>query len=343
MGRVRGIWGNGVPGGRSQAPSGGGPAPAAPRARPLPLARPRRGHGRGRAGTGDTGSRGAGRRGPRVLSRQSGPVPARPPPCSRRGRAPRVPRRVCRGGSRVICRGRARSWAFFLIIYLFNRHFSACFSPSVRGAEFKQHRASQPGCPTAAPRGRQGGRGGRQGAPRRGSPRCLAPVCAFPGPRLSAWSTERGCLRGEGAPRARLCRGRTGAGAGRGPQGGAGAVPGAAGFISAGTRAPVLIWGLDVSDALPKIWLSSDKRNGRVPVPPAAQCSGTHPDPTGVWLWVRMMCRLMHSTALTARCKQQRYNRYPWGSPCTPRSRGPSPKHEMPEAGARPRRHGSPV
>lgn len=277
-----------------------------------------------------------------------GPVPAERPrpgsslPRRRRGRAPRVPRRVCRGGSRVICRGRARSWAFFLIIYLFNHHFSACFSPSVRGAEFKQHRASQPGCPTAAPRGRPGGRGGRQGAPRRGSPRCLAPVCAFPGPRLSAWSTERGCLRGEGAPRARPCRGRTGAGAGRGPQGGAGAVPGAAGFISAGTRAPVFIWGLDVSDALPKIWLSSDKRNGRVPVPPAAQCSGTHPDPTGVWLWVRT-CRLMHSTALTARCKQQRYNRYPWGSPCTPRSRGPSPKHEMPEAGARPRRRGSPV
>lgn len=189
--------------------------------------------------------------------------------------------------------------------------------------------------------------GGRQGAPRRGSPRCLAPACAFPGPRLSAWNTERGCLRGEGAPRARLCRGGTEAGAGRGPQGGAGAVPAAAGFISAGTRAPVLVWGLDVSDALPKIWLASDKRNGRVPVPPTARCSGTHPEPTqapaGVWFWVRT-CRLMHSTALTARCKQQRYNRYPWGSPrSTPRSRGPSSKNETPEAGTQPRRRGSPV
>lgn len=106
-------------------------------------------------------------------------VPPPPPsgtgaPGAAEGVSGRQPGRKALSAAAVLGRG------LFLFFYLFNHRFSACFSPSVRGAECKQHRASQPGCPTAAPRGRGGGKeppgGAHRGAWHRPAP-SPDPVC----------------------------------------------------------------------------------------------------------------------------------------------------------------------
>lgn len=235
MGRVRGIWGNGVPGGRSQAPSGGGPAPAAPRA-PLPLARPRRGHGRGRAGTGDTGSRGAGRRGPRVLSRQSGPVPARLPPAAVGDGRP-----GCRGGcvgaaaalSAAAVLGRGLFFLLFIYLIVIFRRASALRCEGLSSnSTARPSRAAPPPLPVDGREAEGGGKeppgGAHRGAWHRSAP-SPDPVCrrgarseaACEGRELrglgcAAVGRERGLAGGRRAVQ-KPCRGLLGLSA-RGPE-----------------------------------------------------------------------------------------------------------------------------